>query len=108
MTLANIKTLLEGITGFSNKVVYHHWPVGEAPALPWIVFYEDGSNNFAADGIVYTPITDVTIQLYSKLKDPTSEAAIEAALTAAGVFYDKSEAYLDDEHCFVETYEIEV
>lgn len=108
MTLAEIKTLLEGITGFQGKVAYYAFPVGEAPALPWIVFYEEGSNNFAADGIVYQPITDVTIELYSKHKDPTSEAAIESSLTNAGIFYEKTEAYLDDEHCFMEIYEIEV
>lgn len=108
MTLAEIKTLLENITDFQNKVVYYAWPTGEAPALPFICYYEDSTNNFAADGIVYQPIRNITIELYSKHKDRASESAIESALTNAGIFYDKTEAYLDDERCFMESYEIEV
>lgn len=108
MTLSDIKNILEGISSFENKVVYYAWPEKEAPALPWICYYEDESNNFAADGIVFQPILNVTIELYSRTKDTASEALIESALNTAGIFWQKSETYIDNEKCFVETYEIEV
>lgn len=108
MTLAEVKTLLEGIAGFSNKVVYNAWPEGEAPALPFLVFLETRENPMPADGITYYASKDIAIELYTDKKDPTTEALVETALTTAGIFYTKSEEYLNDERCFFTLYEIEV
>lgn len=105
MSLADIKSILAG-TGL--PVVYYAWPENAAPALPWICYWETGSNNAAADGIVYAAVKQISIELYSQMKDPTSENAIESALTAAGIFWQKTETYLEDEHCFEVEYEIEV
>lgn len=108
MTLTDINTLLSSIAGFEGKVAYYAFPEDAAPCLPFICYYEDESDNFAADGIVYHPILRVTIELYSRHKDTQSEALIEAALTEAGIYWEKNETYIDTEKVFMETYEIEV
>lgn len=108
MTLPEIKTLLEGISGFDKKVVYYAWAEGQAPPLPFIVYFEEGINPMSADGINYYNAKQITIELYAQNKDLTSEAAVEAALTAAGIFYSKIEEYLEDEKVFETIYEIEV
>lgn len=108
MTLSEIKTMLESITGFSNKVAYYAFPVGNAPALPFICFYETDSDNFAADGIVYHAIKDITVELYSENRDIASEALIEAALLQSGIFWQKSIDYVDDEKMYMTIYEFEV
>lgn len=108
MTLAEIYTLLNGVTGFAGKVVYEAWPENEAPELPFICYLETSSDNFGADNKVYYKRKNVQIELYSKRKDGTSEAAIEAALDDAGIFYNSSDVYLDDEKCHERIYEIEV
>lgn len=105
MDLRQIKSVLES-TGL--PVVYDFWPEGAAPALPWICYREAGSNNLAADGIVFLQIRDIEIELYTRSKDPTSEAAVERALTDAGIYWEKSETYIETEHCFEVIYEIEV
>lgn len=108
MTLAEVKTMLEGITGFSNKVVYNAWPEGKAPSLPFIVFLETGENPMAADGIRYYASRKISIELYTNTKDLVTEGLVEAKLTETGIFYVKSEEYLNDERCYFTLYEIEV
>lgn len=106
ITLEQIKQMLESAVGFQGKVAYRAFPENEAPALPYICFLAEKSNNFAADGTVYLPITAVSIELYTRVKDPQSEAAVEAVL--APFFWNKTEIFIDSENCYQITYEIEV
>ena len=108
MTLSDIANMLTAIPGFANKVTYYAWPENEAPPLPFICYLETGSDNYNADGIAYYPVKQIDIELYSRTKDPTSEAAVEAALTAEGLIYDKTCDFIESENCYMTTYEIEV
>lgn len=105
MTLEQVKTILSG-TGL--PVAYYQFPEGQAPALPWIVYYEASSNNFAADGIAYAEIKHIVVELYSRYKEPQTEAALQTALTGAGLFWQKNETWLQDELCYMITYDMEV
>lgn len=108
MTLTELYTALTGITGFKNKVVYRAFPEGEAPALPFICYLVEGSDNFGADDIVYKSITKVQIELYSENKDTASESAIESLLASLSIYWEKDEVYIDDERCYEIIYYIEV
>lgn len=105
MTLEQISAILATT---KLPVTYRAWPVGDVPALPWIAYIETGSDNFAADGIAYGLIKTVDIELYTKTKDPATEALIEKALTDAGIFWQKSETYIEGEAALEIVYEIEV
>lgn len=50
----------------------------------------------------------IDVELYSADKDPVSESAVEAVLTAAGLFYSKTEIWLEDEKMYEILYETEV
>ena len=112
MTLEEIANMLTSIQGFADKVTYYAWPENDSlhppPPLPFICYWETGSDNYNADGIAYYPVKQIDIELYSRFKDPVSEAAIEAALTTEGLIYDKSCDYIESESCYMTTYEIEV
>ena len=108
MTLANLKTILSGITGFSKKVVYRAFPVGDAPALPFICYIETDTDNFFADNRVYRVIQDVDIELYSKKKDTASETLIETTLATNNITWNKSEQYLSDEDMYEVIYSITI
>lgn len=103
MTLTELADLLKS-TGI--PVTYYAWPENQAPQLPFICYLTPGSNNFAADGLVYYPVTQVNVELYTKIKSPETEAKVEEAL--ASIFWDKSETYIDSEKCYQIVYEIEV
>lgn len=108
MTIADINTLLNNITGFRGKVTYRSFKEGSAPALPFICFYVDETDNFKADDKAYLKRQVVLIELYTKLKSPATEELVEAALDAAGIPWDYSESYIESESVYLITYEVEV
>lgn len=108
MTLAELYTALKSINGFNEKVAYRAFTEDEAPALPFIVYYVDQSNNILADNKVYKARQQVTVELYSVNKDVASEALVEAMLNNHDVPWEKYEAYVEDEHMYQLSYEITI
>ena len=53
MRIEEWKSLAEE-TGFPSA--YDHFAEGESPAPPFLIYRFNGSDNFAADGIVYHPM----------------------------------------------------
>lgn len=83
-------------------------PKNPAPPPPFICFYYPGSDNFNADNRVYARIEALTVELYTDEKDFTLEAAVEAALNAAELPWDRSETYIESEKLHMTTYTTEV
>lgn len=108
MSLHELATLLQSIPGFSGKVAYYEFPEGEAPELPYIVYLENGGSNVFADNTVVYRQTTVDIELYTALKDPALEKALEDALSAAELIWTKDEDYLYGERCFMITYTVDI
>ncbi|CUX23202.1 hypothetical protein [Clostridium sp. C105KSO13] len=89
---------------------YDHFAEGEAPDPPFICYLLPDSNNFSADGKVYYKVNNVHIELYTDLKDLSMEAAVEAVLDEHGIFYNKSETWIESEKLYeiLYTFEMEV
>ena len=86
---------------------YDHYAEGESPEPPFLCFLLPGSNNFAADDGVYFKANDVNIELYTDRKDPTLEVRIETVLDRYGVFYDKTEVWIESERLYEVRYSLE-
>lgn len=106
MTLAELNTTLSAV--LPGRIVYNAWPVGEAPPLPYVCYYGTGSDNFAADNVVYDSNRLVRIELYTRSKDLATEAAVEAALKGAGIYWSRDESYIADEKVFLTSYEVTI
>ena len=104
MTLDELYTILSKVL----PTTYLAWPEGEAPSLPWIAIVQTGTDNFGADGIAYGIINDIDVELYTKTKDPVTEGLVEKALTDTGVFWQKTETYIEAEKCLEIIYSLEV
>ena len=87
---------------------YHHFAEGESPDLTFICYLLPGSDNFAADGRVYFRINEVRIELYSDSKDVGLESKVEAVLDSYGIFYNKSEVWIQSEKLYEILYSFEV
>ena len=87
---------------------YHHFAEGESPDPPFLIFLKSGSDNFAADGGVYYKIDEIHIELYTDLKDPELESRLEAVLDERGIFYDKTEVWIDSEKLYEVLYSFEL
>ena len=108
MSLNELATLLQSIPEFSGKVAYYAFPEGEAPELPYIDYLETGENNFIADNTVIYRQISVDIELYTALKDPQMEKAVEDALSSAELIWTKNEDYLDSDRCYMITYTVAI
>lgn len=79
---------------------YNHFAEGESPEPPFICYLLPGSNNFSADGRVYFKANEVHIELYTDFKDLTVEQKLEAVLDEHGIFYNKSETWIESEKLY--------
>ena len=87
---------------------YDHFAEGESPEPPFICYLLPGSDNFAADGRVYFRINEVRIELYSDSKDVGLESKVDAVLDSHGIFYNKSEVWIQSEKLYEILYSFEV
>ena len=104
MTFEEIVAMLSG-TGL--PFAYHHFAEGESPEPPFVCYLLPGSNNFSADGKVYYKINEVHIELYTDWKDLAVEQGVEAVLDEHGVFYNKSEVWIESEKLYEVLYTFE-
>ena len=79
---------------------YDHFAEGEGPDPPFLCFRCPNSDNFAADGTVYFPITEIDIELYTDRKDPETEKKLEDLLVKNDIFFDKTETWIESEKLY--------
>ena len=105
MTYAEIASMIES-TELENT--YYQYPEGEAPELPYILFYYPERDDFQADNKNYAKITQLNIELYTKEKDFEKEEALEEILEANDLVYNKEEQYIESEKMYEVLYTMEV
>ena len=105
-----MEELLQILSETQIPFAYHHFAEGESPEPPFICYLLPGSNNFSADGKVYYKINEVHIELYTDLKDLAVEQQLEEVLDEHGIFYNKSETWIESEKLYevFYTFEMEV
>lgn len=105
MTYNEVKTMIENI---GLPFAYYQFERNPAPDPPYIIFWYPGSDDFPADNTNYQRIEELDIELYSARKDFDSEARIERSLNEAGIFYVRSESFIESEQLHRVLYETEV
>ena len=88
--------------------VYDHFAEGESPDPPFICYLLPQSDNFSADGKVYLKVSNVNIELYTDSKDLAVEQKLEAVLDIQGIFYDKTEVWIESEKLYEVLYSFEL
>lgn len=86
---------------------YDHFAEGEAPEPPFICYLLPGSHNMGADGGVYYKISQIHIELYTDRKAPALEHRLEVELDKHGIFYNKSEVWIESERLYEVLYQFE-
>jgi hypothetical protein len=104
----SFEKIVEMLMAMGLPFAYHHFAEGESPDPPFIVYLSPGSHNFGADGKVYFKAKELDIELYTEKKDPELEEQVENILDAAGLFYDKTEVFIETENLYEVLYELEV
>lgn len=105
---------MEKIAAVLEKIglpfAYDHFAEGESPNPPFICYLIPNSDNFSADGRVYYKINEIHIELYTDCKDLSAEQKVEAVLDEHGIFYEKTEVWIESENLYeiLYTFEMEV
>ena len=102
-----MEELLQMLEEMGLPFAYHHFAEGESPEPPFVCYLLPGSNNFSADGKVYYKINEVRIELYTDWKDLAVEQGVEAVLDEHGIFYNKSEVWIESEKLYEVLYTFE-
>lgn len=93
-------SLIRMIEELGLPFAYDHFAEGESPEPPFVCYLLPGSRNFAADGRVYHKGSEVRLEVYTDRKDRGLEARVEAVLDGHGVFYNKSEVWIESERLY--------
>ncbi|MFD1403749.1 hypothetical protein [Robinsoniella peoriensis] len=102
-----METILEILKEAGIPFAYDHFAEGESPEPPFICYLIPGSDNFAADGKAYYKINEVRIELYTDTKDFSVEQKLEGVMDKYGIFYEKSETWIDSEKLYKVLYQFE-
>ena len=102
-----MQDLLDLLTETGIPFAYDHFAEGESPEPPFITFLIPASDNFSADGVVYLKVDVVHIELYTDEKNPEAESQLEAMLDQHGIFYNKTEVWIDSEKLYEVLYSFE-
>lgn len=103
----NMQDLMDLLSEMGLPFAYDHFAEGESPEPPFITFLIPASDNFSADGIVYLRVDVVHIELYTDEKNPETETLIETVLDGHGIFYDKTEVWIESERLYEVLYSFE-
>lgn len=103
MTLAEVKTMLAGT---NIPVAFRKFETDDStiPEVPYMVYYTEGARNFYADGIVYSSLNRIVVELYTTVKDQASEAKLEAAFANNSIKWTKDEQYYGSEDILETSY----
>ena len=103
-----MEKLLSILDSIDIPYAYDHFAEGESPEPPFLCYLLPGSDNFSADGKVYHKISEVRLELYTDYKDLASEQKVEDTLDAAGLFYNKTETWIDSEKLYEVLYSFDM
>ena len=102
------KQVAEMVGSIGVPYAYYQFPNNTDIAPPFVCFYFDSSNDFAADNVNYQRIRPLTLELYTENKDFTIEQTVENVLNQNGLVYSREETYLDSERMYMVTFMTEI
>ena len=102
------RQIAEMVSSIGVPYAYYQFPNNSGIAPPFVCFYFDSSNDFAADNTNYQRIRPLSIELYTDNKDFTLEQTVENILNQNGLVYSREETYLDSEKMYMVTFMTEI
>lgn len=92
MSLEQVRAALNSVTSAA-----HHYHAPNNATAPYVVWAEDGANDFQADNRQMEQADQGTIDLYTKQEDDPLLEEIPRALTAGGICWYKNSTQYEEE-----------
>ena len=103
MNLMELKAELEQL---EIPIQYQAFQVGHAPSLPYLIFYENDSDNIFADNSNWFDVLNVVCELYTDEKDIELETKLQKLLYDLEIQYNSTETYIDSENMYLKAYDV--
>ena len=105
MNLMEFKAELEQL---DIPIQYRAFSVGQAPELPYLIFYENDSDNVFADNSNWFDVLNVICELYTDNKDIELETKIQKLFYDTEIQYNSTETYIDSENMYLKAYDVQI
>ena len=89
-------------------IQYQAFASGQAPQLPYLIFYENDSDNIFADNHNYFDVLNVACELYTDEKDIELETKLQKLLYDLEIEYNSTETYIDSENMYLKAYDVQI
>ena len=103
MNIMEFKAELEKL---DIPIQYRAFQVGHAPSLPYLIFYENDSDNIFADNHNYFDVLNVVCELYADEKDIELETKLQKLLYDLEIEYNSTETFIDSENMYLKAYDV--
>jgi len=103
MTLQKLYTQLKTL---QLPVQYYMFQEGQAPDLPYIIYYNPSEQHANADNFTWHVSKDVIVEVYSEFKDLSLEDKLKQLFDTNKLTYTFQETYLNDERMYMLAYQI--
>ena len=103
MNLMEFKAELEKL---DIPIQYRAFASGQAPELPYIIFYENDSDNIFADNQNWFDVLNVVCELYADEKDIELETKLQKLFYDNEIEYNSTETYIDSENMYLKAYDV--
>ena len=87
-------------------IQYRAFSVGQAPQLPYIIFYENDSDNVFADNSNWFDVLNVVCELYADNKDIELETKLQKLFYYNEIEYNSTETFIDSENMYLKAYDV--
>ena len=104
MKLSDFAVILEQA---NLPITYRAFKIGNAPDLPYLVYYESSPVINAADNTVNHQIKSVTVELAFERKDEDLEERLEELWKSHELFFEaQEETFIETERLYVKPYTV--
>ena len=105
MNIMEFKAELEKL---DIPIQYRAFQVGHAPELPYLIFYENDSDNIFADNHNYYDVLNIVCELYTDEKDIELETKLQKLLYDLEIEYNSTETFIDSENMYLKSYDVQI
>ena len=89
-------------------IQYQAFASGQAPELPYLIFYENDSDNIFADNQNWFDVLNVVCELYTDEKDIELETKLHKLFYDNEIEYNSTETYIDSENMYLKAYDVQI
>ena len=89
-------------------IQYKAFASGQAPQLPYLIFYENDSDNIFADNSNWFDVLNVVCELYADNKDIELETKLQKLFYDLEIQYNSTETFIDSENMYLKAYDVTI